>query len=148
MEHQGRLAKSLERLGEWLDRIAESLFLIAFFLVCFKGFWALAGTFTMLALDVILSWPTFLRMSVGFLLIALPVGIATWFLFADEERPGWLKLAQLRKHPRAAVGLGLMRRGAAVVGAFAFLSYIWLLGRDGAGAIDWWQVIGELFGQL
>ena len=61
-----------KRAGDSLDWIAESLFLTAFFLFCFKLFWSLVGNFTTAALPEILDWS--LPFSIlGLLLIACAV---------------------------------------------------------------------------
>ena len=61
-----------KRAGDSLDWIAESLFLTAFFLFCFKLFWSLVGNFTTTALPEILDWS--LPFSIlGLLLIAFAV---------------------------------------------------------------------------
>ena len=137
-----------ERSGEVLDGIAESLFLIAFLLFCFKLFWSLVQEFTLYALDIILAWPMLWRVLVGLPLIAAPVGLAAYFLFGNEERPGWLVVAELRKHPVVVGWRALYRRIAAVIASYAFLKLVWLTGEDGADAIDWWRLIGKLFGQF
>lgn len=133
-----------ERGGKIFVVIAESLFLLAFFLFCFKLFWSLVREFTFFALDIVLAWPMLLRLIVGIPLIAAPVLLAGYLLFGDEERPGWLVLTELRKHPVVKSWFGLFRSGAAVVGSFAFLKLIWLTGEEGADAIDWWHMFGEL----
>lgn len=65
-----------ERSGKALIGIAEFLFLLAFFLFCFKLFWSLVAVFTISLLDTILSWPLLLRLIVGLPLIAVPVLLA------------------------------------------------------------------------
>ncbi len=136
-----------ERSGKVLIGIAESLFLLAFFLFCFKLFWSLVREFTMFALDTVLSWPVWVRLIVGVPLIAAPVLLAGYLLFENEGRPGWLVVAELRKHPAVKNWYGLLRSGVAVVGSFAFLKLIWLTGDEGAG-INWWHMLGELLKQF
>ncbi len=138
----------VERTGEILSWTAESLFLVAFFLFCFKLFWSLVREFTLSALDTVLAWSILWRLFVGVPLIVLPVLLAGYWLFGDEERPGWLVVAELRKHPVVKRGFGLFRSGAAVVGSFAFLKLIWLTGDEGVDAIDWWRLFGELLRQF
>ena len=143
-KHPTRSIGFAERGGKVLIWIAESLFLVAFFLFCFKLFWSVVRVFTFFALDIVMSWPMLLRMFVGVPLIAAPVLVAGYFLFGDEERPGWLAVAELRKHPVVKNWFGLFRSGVTVVGSFAFLKLIWLTGARGTDTIDWWNMFGEL----
>lgn len=133
-----------KRAGDSLDWIAESLFLAAFFLFCFKLFWSLVGNFTTTALHEILDW-SLLFSILGLLLIAFTVSTAAYFVFGEEERPGWLIVAKLRHHPAVEPWLGLLRSAVAVVASFAFLKLIWLTGENGAATIAWWPLLGELF---
>ena len=132
-----------ERSGKVLIWIAEFLLLLAFLLFCFKLFWSLVEEFTSFALPTVLAWPMLLRLIVGVPLIAAPVLLAGYLLWADKERPGWLVAWELRKHPVVKSWFGLFRSGAAVVGSFAFLKLIWLTGEEGA-EIEWWHMFGEL----
>lgn len=140
--------KFAQGIGDVLEWIAETLLLVAFFLLCFKFFWFLVRGFTLSVLDYVLEWSTLWRMLVGFPLIALPVLVAGFLLFGNEERPGWRRLFELRKHRLVAGWLALFRHVAAVVASFAFFKLIWLTGEQGAESIDWWHVFAEFFRQF
>lgn len=141
---QEQAAGLAERGRKLLIGIAEFLFMIAFFLFCFKLFWFLVEKFTMPMLDIILAWPTWVRMLVGLPLIAIPVLLAGYLVFGDEEKPGWLVALNLRKHPVVKSWFGLFRSGMAVIGSFAFLKLIWLSGMGRENPLEWPQLFGEL----
>ena len=132
-----------ERASGLLDQATQGLFLAAFALFAFKLFWAGVGAFTGPVFDLVLSGPLVYRIGGG-LLIAVVVSVAAYVLFGDEERPGWLVLAELPKRPSVAPWVTLMRRAFGVLATFAFLKLVWLAGDDGAGSIDWWHLFGQL----
>ena len=85
------------------------------------------------------SWPTALRLVVGLPVVALPVGLAAYFLFGDPEHPergGLARLLELRDSP----WLGVLRKSLAVLASFALLKLVWLT-EDDAG---WWSLAAEL----
>lgn len=79
--------------------------LIAFFFLCFKFFWFLVQGFTLKVLDYVLEGPMLLRLLVGLPLIALPVLVAGYLLFGDQDRPGWQRLFELRNTDGLPAGL-------------------------------------------
>ena len=133
-----------ERSRYLLIGIAEFLFMIAFFLFCFKLFWFLVEKFTMPMLDIILSWSMLWRLIVGLPLIAIPVLLVGYLVFGNEEKPGWLVALNLRKHPVVKSWFGLFRSSMAVLGSFAFLKLIWLSGSGRENPLEWLQLFGEL----
>lgn len=136
------------RIGGCLDEVADLLFMTAFVLFCFKFFWGFAvRNFTLGVFDWIETWPTAVRVIVGVPLIGLPVGVAAFWLFGDEqssEKGAIAKLFELRKSPRVQPVLALVRKTVGVLGMFALLKLMWLTGNQGAASIDWWSLLAEL----
>ena len=141
-------ASLIQRSEVLLDDAAKALFVAAVFLFCFKLFWTLVGEYTLYVLDIILAWPMLGRMIGALIFIAVPVLLAGYFLFGDEERPGWLIVAKLRNHPVIRTSLGLFRRATAVIASFAFFKLIWLTGDEGVDAVDWWDLLRQLMLQF